>query len=81
MPSSVAIKLNLKQSLRKFLQEEDCYLQAGKIKVLMSLLERYKKEGRRVLVFSQVRPVWHAVLTGHDPRLTDGGSLPSCWIS
>ncbi|PCH43660.1 hypothetical protein WOLCODRAFT_75036 [Wolfiporia cocos MD-104 SS10] len=37
----------------KFLQEDDCYLQAGKVKVLLQLLERYKGEGRRVLIFSQ----------------------------
>lgn len=29
-------------------------MEAGKVKVLMSLLDQYQTEGRRVLVFSQV---------------------------
>ncbi|KAF9820307.1 hypothetical protein IEO21_01521 [Rhodonia placenta] len=37
----------------KYLQPDDCYLQAGKVKVLLQLLERYHAEGRRVLIFSQ----------------------------
>ncbi|KAH9929517.1 SNF2 family N-terminal domain-containing protein [Epithele typhae] len=41
------------KSLRRFVQDEDCYLEAGKIKVLMNLLEQYKNEGRRILIFSQ----------------------------
>lgn len=41
------------KSTRKFLQSEDCYLQAGKVKVLLKLLESYKEQGRRVLIFSQ----------------------------
>ena len=51
------------QCLRKFLLPDDCYLEAGKIKVLMNLLEQYKKERRRMLIFSQVcRP---SVLMAH----------------
>ena len=42
------------QSTRKYLQEEDCYNQAGKVKVLLRLLEGYRREDRRVLIFSQV---------------------------
>jgi hypothetical protein len=42
------------KSTRKYLQEEDVYLDAGKIKTLLRLLEKYKEQGRRVLVFSQV---------------------------
>ena len=30
-------------------------MEAGKVKVLLSLLEKYQKEGRRLLIFSQVR--------------------------
>ncbi|GJE95475.1 ATP-dependent helicase [Phanerochaete sordida] len=41
------------KSTRKFLQSEDCYLQAGKVKVLLKLLEGYRAQGRRVLIFSQ----------------------------
>ncbi|EKM54402.1 uncharacterized protein PHACADRAFT_97789 [Phanerochaete carnosa HHB-10118-sp] len=41
------------KSTRRFLQSEDCYLQAGKVKVLLKLLEGYKEQGRRVLIFSQ----------------------------
>lgn len=29
-------------------------MQAGKVKVMLKLLEQYGKEGRRVLIFSQV---------------------------
>ncbi|KAG0707327.1 SNF2 family N-terminal domain-containing protein [Suillus ampliporus] len=41
------------KSTRKFLQDEKCYLNAGKISVLMRLLEDYGKAGRKVLIFSQ----------------------------
>ncbi|KZT11032.1 uncharacterized protein LAESUDRAFT_361822 [Laetiporus sulphureus 93-53] len=40
-------------STRKFLQAESCYLEAGKVKVLMQLLDKYQAAGRRVLIFSQ----------------------------
>ncbi|KAL6305056.1 SNF2 family N-terminal domain-containing protein [Sparassis latifolia] len=45
------------KSTRKFLQQDDCYLQAGKVKVLLTLLRRYMGENRRVLVFSQFTQV------------------------
>ncbi|KAF8345876.1 SNF2 family N-terminal domain-containing protein [Amanita rubescens] len=41
------------KSTRKFLQKEDCYLEAGKVKVLLDLLARYNSEGRKILIFSQ----------------------------
>ncbi|KAH9948546.1 SNF2 family N-terminal domain-containing protein [Amylocystis lapponica] len=41
------------KTLRKFRQDDDCYLQAGKVKVLLELLDRYQASGRRVLIFSQ----------------------------
>ncbi|KZT72068.1 hypothetical protein DAEQUDRAFT_664622 [Daedalea quercina L-15889] len=41
------------KSTQKYLQPDDCYLQAGKVKVLMSLLNQYQAEQRRILIFSQ----------------------------
>ncbi|KAF5386168.1 hypothetical protein D9615_002226 [Tricholomella constricta] len=41
------------KSTRKYLQDEKCYLDAGKVQVLMKLLTDYRKDGRKVLVFSQ----------------------------
>ncbi|KAI8993112.1 SNF2 family N-terminal domain-containing protein [Trametes punicea] len=68
------------KSLRRFLQDEECYMQAGKIKVLLKLLDQYKKEGRRILIFSQftqildiiqrvldIRKIKYLVLTGSTP--------------
>ncbi|KAI0070185.1 hypothetical protein K474DRAFT_1670351 [Panus rudis PR-1116 ss-1] len=45
------------KSTRKYLQADDCYLQAGKVKVLLKLLKDYQKQGRRVLIFSQFTQV------------------------
>ena len=42
------------QSTREYLQNLECYQDAGKIKVLMRLLDEYEKEQRKVLIFSQV---------------------------
>ena len=42
------------QSTRKYLLDDNCYIDAGKIKVMLTLLDEYKAEGRRVLIFSQV---------------------------
>nr|VWO95022.1 Uncharacterized protein [Ganoderma boninense] len=66
--------------LRKFLLNDDCYLEAGKIKVLMNLLKQYKEEGRRILIFSQftqildilqkildLKQIKYLVLTGSTP--------------
>ncbi|PFH51523.1 hypothetical protein AMATHDRAFT_58959 [Amanita thiersii Skay4041] len=68
------------KSTRKFLQEEDCYLDAGKVQVLLKLLDRYGTEGRKVLIFSQFtqildilqavlkyKQIHHLVLTGSTP--------------
>ncbi|KAG6819580.1 hypothetical protein H0H93_010506 [Arthromyces matolae] len=41
------------KSTRKYLQDENCYLVAGKVQVLLTLLEEYGKQGRKVLIFSQ----------------------------
>ena len=45
---------HLVQSTQRFKVKEESYLQAGKVKVLLRLLDQYRKEGRRVLIFSQV---------------------------
>lgn len=42
------------QSIRKFLKNKDIYTDSGKITVLLKLLKGYKKQGRKVLIFSQV---------------------------
>jgi SWI/SNF-related matrix-associated actin-dependent regulator 1 of chromatin subfamily A len=42
------------QSTKKFLQHDDCYLEAGKVEVLLHLLEKYRLEERKALIFSQV---------------------------
>lgn len=36
------------------MQDEECYLEAGKVIKLLELLEQYGKQKRKVLVFSQV---------------------------
>ncbi|KAF8586671.1 hypothetical protein K439DRAFT_1554340 [Ramaria rubella] len=41
------------QSTRKFAKEANCFEDAGKISMLLSLLDKYDEEGRRILIFSQ----------------------------
>lgn len=41
------------KSVNKHALDDDCYLAAGKISKLMALLEQYKAENKRVLIFSQ----------------------------
>ncbi|KAG9085513.1 hypothetical protein FS749_004362 [Ceratobasidium sp. UAMH 11750] len=41
------------KSVRKYALQDECFLDAGKVGELLRLLEGYKVEGRRVLVFSQ----------------------------
>ena len=48
------------QSTQKFLQDTECYYRAGKVKMLLKLLKGYMAEKRRVLIFSQVRPLSHS---------------------
>ncbi|KAI0743919.1 SNF2 family N-terminal domain-containing protein [Daedaleopsis nitida] len=68
------------KSLRRYIQDEDCYMQAGKVKVLLALLEQYQKEERRMLIFSQftqvldilqkvldIHKVKYLILTGSTP--------------
>lgn len=42
------------KSVRKYALDESRHLEAGKVTVLLRLLEEYIKDGRRVLIFSQV---------------------------
>lgn len=46
--------LLLLQSTRKYLQDDGCYLDAGKVQTLLRLLDDYREQGRKVLIFSQV---------------------------
>ncbi|KAG6861084.1 hypothetical protein C0995_004021 [Termitomyces sp. Mi166 len=68
------------KSTRKYLHDEKCYLDAGKVQVLLKLLDEYSKEGRKVLVFSQFTQILdilqaifkhnsinYSVLTGSTP--------------
>lgn len=41
------------KSTRKFLQDQNCYLNAGKISVLLRLLDDYRRADRKILIFSQ----------------------------
>lgn len=45
------------KSTQKFLQNEKCYLEAGKVTVLLKLLKGYQASGRKVLIFSQFTQV------------------------
>ncbi|KAI0769720.1 SNF2 family N-terminal domain-containing protein [Trametes elegans] len=68
------------KSLRRFVQDDDCWMQAGKIQALLKLLDQYQKEGRRILIFSQftqildilervleLKKIKYLVLTGSTP--------------
>uniref|UniRef100_A0A0W0FH32 DNA helicase n=1 Tax=Moniliophthora roreri TaxID=221103 RepID=A0A0W0FH32_MONRR len=70
----------LYKSTRKYLQPSDCFLDSGKVQVLLRLLKIYEDEGRKVLVFSQFtqvldilelilkeRNIKYLVLTGSTP--------------
>ncbi|CAE6413255.1 unnamed protein product [Rhizoctonia solani] len=41
------------KSCRKLALQDECFLDAGKVSALLELVNGYRKEGRRVLVFSQ----------------------------
>lgn len=47
------LPLTSDKSTRKYLQEEKCFLNAGKVTVLLRLLEDYAQQERKVLIFSQ----------------------------
>lgn len=50
---TVGLPLTGDKSTRKYLQDEGCFLDAGKITVLLHLLEDYAQQKRKVLIFSQ----------------------------
>src|SRR6201996_3352566 len=62
------------QGTKQFSLDPECYLDAGKVTTLMSLLERYKEQGRRVLIFSQVRT--HSTYYDTSPECILRLSLP-----
>ncbi|KIY46765.1 hypothetical protein FISHEDRAFT_46591 [Fistulina hepatica ATCC 64428] len=45
------------QALRKFQQDDACFLEAGKVQALLELLQKYRKQSRKVLIFSQFTQV------------------------
>ncbi|KAI0267146.1 SNF2 family N-terminal domain-containing protein [Gloeopeniophorella convolvens] len=51
--AELQVYLSTYVSTRKFLQDEGCYLEAGKVQTLLRLLKEYQAEGRRTLIFSQ----------------------------
>ncbi|KAJ7178482.1 SNF2 family N-terminal domain-containing protein [Mycena crocata] len=68
------------KSTRKYLQDNECYLDAGKVQTLLRLLEDYRAQDRKVLIFSQFtqildilrailnqREIKYLVLTGSTP--------------
>ena len=67
------------QSIRKFLKNENIYLNAGKIIVLLKLLERYQKEDRKILIFSQVSDL--LVFSIDAMLIGDNSSSPKCSTS
>ncbi|OCH88857.1 hypothetical protein OBBRIDRAFT_757376 [Obba rivulosa] len=68
------------KSTRKYLQDDDCYLEAGKVKVLLKLLKTYQAQGRRILIFSQftqILDILQRVLENQDIKfLVLTGSTP-----
>ncbi|KAJ7647277.1 SNF2 family N-terminal domain-containing protein [Roridomyces roridus] len=68
------------KSTRKYLQDDNCYLNAGKVQTLLRLLAEYGKQGRKVLIFSQftqVLDILQAVLKQKDIKyLLLTGSTP-----
>jgi len=68
------------KSTRKYLQDQACYVDAGKVQMLIKLLEQYDKEGRKVLIFSQftqILDILQAVLKTRDTKfLVLTGSTP-----
>ncbi|PPQ67269.1 hypothetical protein CVT25_005853 [Psilocybe cyanescens] len=68
------------KSTQKYLQDQSCYIDAGKVQVLLGLLQGYKQEGRKVLIFSQftqILDILQAVLKNrHIKFLVLTGSTP-----
>ncbi|KAJ7072272.1 SNF2 family N-terminal domain-containing protein [Mycena amicta] len=56
------------KSIRKYSRDQSCYLNSGKVQVLLRLLTDYKKQQRKVLIFSQftqVLDIVQAILNIH----------------
>ncbi|KAJ6499246.1 SNF2 family N-terminal domain-containing protein [Mycena sanguinolenta] len=68
------------KSTRKFLQDEACYLDTGKVQTLLRLLDEYREQGRKVLIFSQftqILDILKVILTQKDIKyLLLTGSTP-----
>ncbi|KIM40085.1 hypothetical protein M413DRAFT_28618 [Hebeloma cylindrosporum] len=68
------------KSTRKYLQDQDCYVDAGKVQVLLNLLQGYKNENRKVLIFSQftqILDILQAILRNREIKfLILTGSTP-----
>ncbi|KAJ7901892.1 SNF2 family N-terminal domain-containing protein [Mycena olivaceomarginata] len=68
------------KSTRKFLQDDSCYLDAGKVQALLRLLDDYRGQGRKVLIFSQftqILDILQAILKQKDIKyLLLTGSTP-----
>ncbi|KAF8973224.1 SNF2 family N-terminal domain-containing protein [Flammula alnicola] len=68
------------KSTRRYLQDKDCYVDAGKVQVLLTLLAEYEQQGRKVLIFSQftqILDILQAVLRNRDIKfLILTGSTP-----
>ncbi|KAF8161134.1 SNF2 family N-terminal domain-containing protein [Crassisporium funariophilum] len=59
------------KSTRKYLQDQGCYIDAGKVQVLLKLLSGYAKEQRKVLIFSQftqILDILQAILKNMDTK-------------
>ncbi|KAJ6593959.1 SNF2 family N-terminal domain-containing protein [Mycena capillaripes] len=68
------------KSTRKYLQDNDCYLDAGKVQTLLRLLDDYRGQGRKILIFSQftqILDILQAILKQKDIQyLLLTGSTP-----
>uniref|UniRef100_A0A8H7Y3D4 DNA helicase n=1 Tax=Psilocybe cubensis TaxID=181762 RepID=A0A8H7Y3D4_PSICU len=68
------------KSTQKYLQDQSCYIDAGKVQVLLKLLQTYRHDGRKVLIFSQftqILDILQAVLRNHHVKfLVLTGSTP-----
>lgn len=61
--AEIQIFLAKYKSTKKYLLDHSVFMEAGKIKALLTLLEDYKAQGRRVLIFSQFTAVLDIIQT------------------
>ncbi|KAF9475763.1 hypothetical protein BDN70DRAFT_883250 [Pholiota conissans] len=68
------------KSTRKYLQDQECYVDAGKVQVLLTLLADYAQQGRKILIFSQftqILDILQVILDNHSMKfLVLTGSTP-----